>query len=159
MHSVVPKKELFAIVDGVRHFSADFHGHPVTNVRDNRPLLRFTKSLQTNTVVITWQESLSQLDTSIEYLEGKKNTIADAVSRIYNNIKIRPTRDSFSPPDYRHSSTAQLHVRTNHHTFSTPYLYIPLPIITSYATMPCQINKRITAGNRTRRYDEDDPQD
>ena len=109
-------------------------------------------------MLIRWQESLRQLDTTIEHLEGKKHVIADALSRIYNHIKIPPTRDSFSPPDNRHSFTAQLPVITNHLTFPTPYLHTPLPTITSYTTLPTQTNNRITAGNSIRRYDEDDPE-
>ena len=109
-------------------------------------------------MLIRWQESLSQLDTIIDYLEGKKNVIADALSRIYNAIKIPPTRDSFSPPDTRHTSTPQLPIITNYLTFPTPYLHIPLPTITSYTTMPSQTHSRITAGNSTRRYDKDDSQ-
>ena len=141
MNYGVTKKELFAIVDSVRHFRGVLQGHPVTILTDYRPLLGFMKSLQTNSMMNRWQESLSQLDITIEYLEGKKNIIADALSRIYNSIKIPPTRDSTSSPDNRHSFTAQLPVTTNHLIFPTPYLTIPLPIITSSTTlMPSQTN-------------------
>ena len=156
MNYGVTKKELFAKVDSVRHFRGVLQGHPVTILTDHRPLTGFLKSLQTHPMLIRWQESLSPLDTTIEHLEGKTNVIADALSRIYNTIKIPPTRDSFSPPDNRHSFTAQLPFITNHLTIPTPYLHIPLPTITSYTTMPFQTNHRITAGNSTRRYDEHD---
>ena len=92
MNYGVTKKELFAIVDSVRHFRGVLQGHPVTIMTDYRPLLGFMKSLQTNPMLIRWQESLSQLDIIIEQLEGKKNIIADTFSRIYNPIKIPPTR-------------------------------------------------------------------
>ena len=156
MNYGVIKKELWTIVDSVRYFSGVLQGHSITIVTDHRQLLEFIKSRQTNTMLIRWQESLSQLDTTIEYLEGKKHTIAAALSRIHNPIKIPATRDSFSAPNDRHSSTTQLPVKTNHLTFPTPYVYILLPTITSYTIMPGQTNNRITAGNSTRTYDEDD---
>ena len=71
-------------MDRVRHFRGVLQAPPVTIVTDHKPLLGFMQSPQTNPMLIRWQESLSQLDTTIEYLEGKKNTIADAFSRIYN---------------------------------------------------------------------------
>ena len=142
----------------VTHFRGVFEVHPVPIVTDHRPLLGFMESLQTNLMLIGSQDSPSHLYTSNECLEGKKNPIADALSRIYNHIKIPPTRDSFSPPDNRHSLTAQLPVITNHLTFKTPYLHIPLPTITPYTSMPSQTNNRITSGNRIRGYEEDDPE-
>ena len=156
MNYGVTKKELFAKVDSVRHFRGVLQGHPLTIVTDYKPLTGFLKSLQTNPMLISWQESLSQLDTTIEYREGKQNVIADAFSRIFNPIKIPSRRDSLSPPDNRHGFTAQLPVITTHLKFSIPYLHLPLPTITSYTTMPSQTNNRITTSNSTRRYDEDD---
>ena len=143
----------------VRHFREVLQGYPVTIVTDHRPLLGFMKSLQTNPMMIMWQESLSQLHITIEYLEGKKNIIADDLSRIYNHIKIQPTRDSTSSPDNRHSSTAQLPVTTNDLIFPTRHHTIPLPMFTACTTtMSCQSRNRVTAGNSTRRYEEDDPE-
>ena len=99
-------------------------------------------------MLVRWQESQSQLDTIIEYLEGKKNVIANTFSRIDDPITIPPTRDSLSLSDNRHSFTAQLPVLTNQLTFPVAYLHIPLPTITSYTNMPAKTNNRITAGNR-----------
>ena len=67
MNYGVSKKELFAIVDSVRHFRGVLQVHPVTIMSDHRPLLGFMKSLQTNPIMIRWQESLSQLNITIEY--------------------------------------------------------------------------------------------
>ena len=156
MNYAVHKKESFAIVDSVRNFRRVLQVHPVTIVADHKPLTGFLKTLHTIPMLISWQESLCQLDTSIEHLQDKKDVTGDACSRIYNPIKIPPTRDSFSPPDNRYSYTAQLPVITNHLTLPTPYLHIPLLIITSCTTIPIQTKNRLTAGNSTRRYDEDD---
>ena len=128
-------------------------------VTDYKPLPGFLTSLQTNPMLIRWHESLSQLDINIIHLEGKKNIIADALSRIYNPIKMPAIRDSTSSPDNRHSSTAQLPVTTNYLIFQPPYLTIPLPIITSsITTIPFHTKNRITTGNSTRRYEEDNLQ-
>ena len=159
MNYGVTKKELFAIVDSVRQFREVLQGHPITIVTDHRLLLGFMKSLQTNPMLIRCQESLSQLDITIKYLEGKKNSIADSLSRIYNPIKMPPTRDTTSSSGNRHSPTEQLPVTTNHLILPTPYIPIPLPIITcSTTTIPSPTNNRVTAGNRTRRYEDDDPE-
>ena len=88
MNCGVTKKELFAIVNSVRDFRGVLQVHAVTIVTEHRHLRGFMKSLHTNLMLIRWQESLSQLDTTIEYLEGKKHIIGDALSRIYNPIKI-----------------------------------------------------------------------
>ena len=117
------------------------------------------KSLQPNPRLIRWQESLFQLDITFEYLESKKHIIADTLSRIYNLIKIPPTRDSTSSADNRHSSTEQLPFTTHHLTFPIRYLTIPLPIITSFTTsISYHNNTRINAGNSSRRYEGDDPE-
>ena len=120
MNYEVNKKQLFATVDSVRAFRGVLYAHPITIVTDHRLLLGFMTSLLPNSMLSRWQESLSQLDTTIEYLEAMKNIIADAFSRIYNPIKIPPTRDSLSAADNRQSFTVQLPVITNHLTFPTP---------------------------------------
>ena len=158
MNYGVTKKELFAIVDSVRHYGSVLQGHPITIVTDHQPLTGFLKCVHTNPILIRWHESLSQLDTTIENLEGQKNVIADALSRTYNPIKIPPTRDPCSLPDNRHSLTGQPPIIRNQLAFATPYLHIPRPTITSYTTIPSQTNNRITAGNSTRQYNEDDPE-
>ena len=159
MNYVVCKKECFAKVESVRNSRRLLQAHNVTIVTEHRPLLGFMKSLHTNPMLIRWQESLGQLDISIKYLESKKNIIADMLSMIDHAIKIPTPRDSTSSPDSRHSYTEQLPVTTNHLMFPTPYLRIPLTINTSSAaTMPSQTNNRISAGNRIRRYEEDEPE-
>ena len=155
IHYGVTEQELLAIVESSRHCRGVLPAHPVTIVTDHRLLLGFMISLQTNPKLIRWQVSLSQLDSTIECLKGKMNTIAHDLTRIYNPIKIPLIRDYFSPTENRLSFTAQLPVITNHLTLPTPYLHIPLPTITSYTTMPSQTNNRITSGNSTRRYDYD----
>ena len=79
MNYGITKKELLAIVDSVRHFRRVLQGHPVTILMDHQPLVAFMSSLQTNQMMIRWQERLSQLDITIAHINGKKNVIADAL--------------------------------------------------------------------------------
>ena len=70
MNYGITKKELLAIVDSVRHFRGVLQGHPVTILTDHQPLVGFISSLQTNQMMIRWQESLCQLDITIEHKDG-----------------------------------------------------------------------------------------
>lgn len=156
MNYGVRKKEVCAIQDSIKHFRGVLQGHPVTIVTDYKTLPGFLKSLQPNPMRIRWQESPSQLDTTMDHLEEKKHVIAAALTRIYRPIKIPTTRDFTSPLDNMQSSVAQLPVTINDLTFPTRYLHIPLPTIISHTTMPSKNDNRITAGNRTRTYAESD---
>ena len=71
MNYGIIKKEFLAIVDSVRHFRGVLQGHTVTIIIDHQPLVAFMSSLQTNQMMIRWQESLSQLDITIEHIDRK----------------------------------------------------------------------------------------
>ena len=79
----ITKKELLGIVASVRHFKGVLQGHSVTMLTGHQPLVAIMSSLQTNQVMSRWSESLSQLDITMEHIYGKKNVIADALSRTY----------------------------------------------------------------------------
>ena len=89
INNAITKKELLAIVDSVRNFRGVLQGHRVTMVIDFLPLVAFMSALQTNQMRITWQESLSQLHITVEHIFGKKNVIADALSRTYKKSPVR----------------------------------------------------------------------
>ena len=156
MNYGVNKKELCAIQDSIKHLRDVLQGHPVTIVTNYKTVTGFLKSLQPNPLRIRWQESQSQLDTTMDHLEEKNHVIAAALTRIYRPIKIPTTRDFTSPLDNMQSSVAQLPVTINNLTFPTRYLHIPLPTIISHTTMSSKHDNRITAVNRTRTYDESD---
>ena len=88
MNHVGTRKESFPILHSLRHFRDVLQPHLITVVTDHMLLLGFMKSPQTNAVLIRSQESLSELDTTIEQLECKENINADALSRIDSHIKI-----------------------------------------------------------------------
>ena len=83
MNYGITKKALLAIVDLVRNCRGVLQAHPIAILTDHQPLVACMFSLQTNQLMIMWQESLSQLDITIEHIDGKKNLIADALSRIH----------------------------------------------------------------------------
>ena len=91
MNCGITNKELVAIVDSVRYFRGILHWVPVTMLTDHEPLVGSTSSLQTNQMIIRWQESLSQLDITIAHINGKKNVIADALSRTYKKSPSPPS--------------------------------------------------------------------
>ena len=83
MNCGITTKELLAIVESIRQFRGVLQGHTVTILTDHQPLVAFMSSLQTNQMMIRWQESPSQPDILIKHIDGKKNVIADALSRTY----------------------------------------------------------------------------
>ena len=149
MNYLVYKKQLFAIVNRLRHFRGVLSGYPVTIVTDPMPLPGFLKSLQTNPMLIRWQGSLTQLDASMEPLEGKENVIADAVSSMYNRIPITQTKILLVPrtigiapqPNHRLSQTTlhckhltftllyqpSHHILICHHKATTDFLIVIVP--------------------------------
>ena len=149
---------MLAIVDSVRHFGGVLQWHPVSILTDHRPLVAFMSSLQTNQMMIRWQESPNQLDITMEHIDGKTNMIEDTLSQTY--------KDSVS------SSSEQSLLSTDH-TYSTPVLptiatqdlSVTLPTSTTLhftTSMPSQPTTRRRMSNMTGRCentDEYDPED
>ena len=107
MNYRITRKELLVIADSVSHFRQVLQGHSVTILTDHQLLVAFMSSLQTNAMMIWWQESLSQLDITIEPIDSKKNVIADALSR--------PFKESPSP-------SSEQSLLSTVHSNSTPVL-------------------------------------
>ena len=123
--------------------------HPVTILTDNQPLLFFMSCLQTNQMMIRWQESLSQLDISIEHMDGKINVIADAPSRTYKESLSPFSKQSLLSTD--HSSCTQvLPTTTTQHLIINFPTSTTLPFITS---MPSQTTPNRRMSNMTGRYE------
>ena len=104
MNYGITKKELLALVDTVRHCRGVLQGHPVTILIDHQPLVAFMSSLQTNHVMIRWRESQSQLDITIEHIDGKKNVRADALSRTYQESTSPSSEHSLLSTDHSNST-------------------------------------------------------
>jgi len=86
------QKELFAIYDSLQYFQNTLAGHTFTILTDHGPLENFMSQTQKNAVKNRWQTWMVScpFNFTIQYIEGKKNIIADALSRCepekYNTI-------------------------------------------------------------------------
>ena len=158
MNYGIPKKELLAIVDAVRYFRGLLQGHPVTILTDHQPLVAFISSLQTNQMMIRWQRSLSQLDITIEHIDGNKNVMADAFCRTYKQSPSPPSEESLLSTDHSNSTpvlptTTTQHLTVNLATYTT-WLFI--------TTMPSRTTTNRSRTNMTGRHaysDEYHPED
>ena len=130
-HGIITK-ELLAIVDSVRHFRGVLQGHPVTTLTNHQPLVAFMSSLRTNEMMIRWQERLSQLHITIEHIDGKKNVIADALNRTYQESPSPSAEQSLLSTDYCNNTPVLPTITTEHLTVNFP-TSTTLPFIT---TMP-----------------------
>ena len=151
----ITRKELLAIVDSVRNFRGVLQGHPVTILTDYQPLIPFMSSLQTNQMIIRWQESLSQLDINIEHIDGKKNVIADALSRTYKESPCPPSEQSPLSADHSNSTLVLPTITPQHLTVNVP-MSTTLPFTT---TMPSQPTPRRRMSNMSSRYETTDKYD
>ena len=152
MNYEITQKALLAIVDSVRHFRSVLQGHPVTILTDHQLLVAFMSSLQTNQMMIRWQESLSQLDITIEHIHGNKNVIADALSRTYKESPSPYSKQSLLSMDY-YNSTPVLPTTTSQHLTVILATSTTLPLTT---TMPSQNTPRRRMSNMTDSYEDTD---
>ena len=152
MNYGITKKQWLAIVESVRHFRGVLQGHPLTILTDHQPLVGFMSSLQTNLMMIRWQESLTQLDINIQHMESKENVIADARSRSH---KVSPSPSSKQSPlsTDQSNSTAVLLTRTTQHLAVNRPTSTTLPSIT---TMPSLTTTRRRMTNMTGRNEVTD---
>ena len=158
MNYRITKKELLAIVDSVRHFRGVLQWHPVTVRTEQQPLVAFMSSLQTNQMMIRWQEGLSHLDITIEHIDSKENVIADSFSRTNKESPSPTSEQSLISTDHSNSTAVLPTTRTQHLTVNFPTsTTLPYTI-----TMPSQSTTRRRISNMTRRYeytDEYNPED
>ena len=78
----VSEKELFSLVYVIRKYGYLFHGskHPITFVCDHKPLANWERWNLTPKLA-RWMDTLNSVQWKFEYVQGKENTIADALSR------------------------------------------------------------------------------
>ena len=81
----ITQKELLAIYDSMRYFDQKIRNFRFVVLTDHKPLVNFMTNMQKLQELRRWQQEMSQYDFEIQYLEGVKNTLADALSRMYNN--------------------------------------------------------------------------
>lgn len=80
-YSVI-EKEFLAIVWATKYFRPYLYGRRFTIKSDHRPLQWINSLDESNSKFVRWKVRLSEFDYKVEYLEGKENHVADALSRI-----------------------------------------------------------------------------
>jgi len=90
-------KELLAIVDALEHFRPVLSGCRFTILTDYKPLVGFPKQTELLGRQVRWQNMINYFICTIQYIDGYKNVIADAISRVFINPKVLPTLSDFIP--------------------------------------------------------------
>ncbi|KAI1000816.1 hypothetical protein K3495_g7381 [Podosphaera aphanis] len=76
------KRELFAIVEFTRKYNYMLHTKdPSTIYTDHRPLTYFLDTTHMEGIYARWASELRMLNIKIEYIQGPRNKVADALSR------------------------------------------------------------------------------
>jgi hypothetical protein len=73
--------EMLAIVEACEHWRHLIRGQTVTARSDHHSLQHFFTQRSLSKRQVRWMESLTDFDLTIEYVRGKKNVVADALSR------------------------------------------------------------------------------
>lgn len=76
------EKELLAIVWAVKHFRPYLFGRKFTILSDHKPLLYLFGMANPSSRLTKFRLVLEEYDFTIQYIKGKENVIADALSRI-----------------------------------------------------------------------------
>jgi len=75
------EKELLAIVWAVRYFRPYLFGRHFKIKTDHKPLKWLANLKEPNSKLVRWKLLLSEYDFEIDYIKGKDNVVADALSR------------------------------------------------------------------------------
>lgn len=87
------QNELGAIIFALRQFKVYIYGSKTVVHTDHRPLVFLMKRHKVNDMLARWLVELQQYDVDIVHIEGKRNTVADCLSRAANEVEPLPDKD------------------------------------------------------------------
>ena len=80
----ITKKEAYAIYKSVKKFAFYITGAKTTVFSDHKPLKNFFEGGMNITKLDRWSLELQEFDISLEFIQGKLNTVADVISHLKN---------------------------------------------------------------------------
>ena len=80
----ITEKEAYAIYKSVKKFAFYITGAKTTVFSDHKPLKNFFEGGMSIPKLDRWSLELQEFDISIEFIQGKMNTVADVISRLKN---------------------------------------------------------------------------
>ena len=80
----ITEKEAYAIYKSVKKFAFYITGAKTTVFSDHKPLKNFFEGGMNITKLDRWSLELQEFDISIEFIQGKLNTVADVISHLKN---------------------------------------------------------------------------
>lgn len=80
------EKEVLSVIWNVKHFRPYLYGRKFLIRTDHKPLKWLKELKEPNAKLTRWRLALEEYDFDIEYLQGKENKVADALSRVQLNF-------------------------------------------------------------------------
>ena len=80
----ITEKEAYAIYKSVKKFAFYITGAKTTVFSDHKPLKNFFKGGMNITKLDRWSLELQEFDISLEFIQGKLNTVTDVISHLKN---------------------------------------------------------------------------
>ena len=103
----ITEKEAYAIYKSVKKFAFYITGAKTMVFSDHKPLKNFFEGGMNITKLDRWSLELQEFDISLEFIQGKLNTVADIISRLKNEGLYK----EHSNEDQRANTTTNLHER------------------------------------------------
>ena len=85
MNYTVTEKETLAIIDALHHFQPQLAGTKFSILTDHKTCLAFPKTTDVTDRKARWLTFYNTFDCDIKYQEGRKNVLADVLSRYFKN--------------------------------------------------------------------------